>query len=48
MFDGKYVTGDVDEAYLANLEAVRNDNTMHQVNVIDDDVSLATNMQSKL
>ena len=48
VFDGKYVTGDVDEAYLANLEAVRNDNTMHQVNVIDDDVSLATNMQSKL
>ncbi len=48
VFDGNYVTGDVDDAYLANLEAVRNDQSMHNVNVIDDDVSLATNMQSKL
>ena len=48
VFDGNYVTGDVDDAYLANLEAARNDQSMHNVNVIDDDVSLATNMQSKL
>jgi amidophosphoribosyltransferase len=48
VFDGHYVTGDVDEAYLAGLEAARNDDTMHKVNIIDDDVSLATNMQSKL
>jgi amidophosphoribosyltransferase len=48
VFDGNYVTGDVDEAYLANLEAARNNQSMHSVNVIDDDVSVATNMQSKL
>jgi len=30
------------------LEALRNDDTMKKINVIDDDVSLATNMQSKL
>ena len=24
-FDGKYVTGDIDEAYLANIEAARGD-----------------------
>ena len=48
VFDGNYVTGDIDEAYLAGLEALRNDDTMKKINVIDDDVSLATNMQSKL
>ena len=48
VFDGNYVTGDVDDAYLAGLEALRNDDTMKTINVIDDDVSLATNMQSKL
>jgi amidophosphoribosyltransferase len=48
VFDGNYVTGDVDDAYLANLEAARNDQSMHNMNVIDDDVSVATNMQSKL
>jgi amidophosphoribosyltransferase len=48
VFDGNYVTGDVDDAYLANLEVARNNQSMHSVNVIDDDVSLATNMQSKL
>lgn len=48
VFDGNYVTGDIDDAYLAGLEALRNDDTMKKINVIDDDVSLATNMQSKL
>ena len=48
VFDGNYVTGDVDDVYLAGLEALRNDDTMKTINVIDDDVSLATNMQSKL
>ena len=48
VFDGKYVTGDVDDAYLANLEADRNDDTMNKGSVIDSDASLATNMQSKL
>jgi amidophosphoribosyltransferase len=48
VFDGKYVTGDVDDAYLANLEAERNDDTMNKGSVIDSDASLATNMQSKL
>ena len=48
VFDGNYVTGDIDDAYLAGLEALRNDDTMQKINVIDDDVSLATNMQSKL
>ena len=48
VFDGNYVTGDIDDAYLAGLEALRNDDTMKTINVIDDDVSLATNMQSKL
>jgi len=48
VFNGEYVTGDVDAAYLANLEAARNDDSMNKVNVIDDDVSSATNMQSKL
>ena len=48
VFDGNYVTGDVDDVYLAGLEALRNDDTMKIINVIDDDVSLATNMQSKL
>ena len=48
VFDGNYVTGDIDDAYLAGLEALRNDDTMKRINVIDDDVSLATNMQSKL
>ncbi len=48
VFDGNYVTGDIDEAYLAGLEALRNDDRMKKINVIDDDVSLATNMQSKL
>ena len=48
VFDGKYVTGDVDDAYLANLEAERNDGTMNKGSVIDSDASLATNMQSKL
>jgi len=44
VFDGKYVTGDVDDAYLANLEAERNDDTMNKGSVIDSDASLATNM----
>ena len=48
VFDGNYVTGDIDDVYLAGLEALRNDDTMKKINVIDDDVSLATNMQSKL
>ena len=48
VFDGNYVTGDIDDVYLAGLEALRNDDTMKTINVIDDDVSLATNMQSKL
>jgi amidophosphoribosyltransferase len=48
VFDGKYVTGDVDDAYLANLEAERNDDMMNNGSVIDVDASLATNMQSKL
>ena len=48
VFDGNYVTGDIDEAYLAGLEALRNDDKMKKINVIDDDISLATNMQSKL
>jgi len=48
VFDGNYITGDVDDVYLAGLEALRNDDTMKTINVIDDDVSLATNMQSKL
>lgn len=48
VFDGNYVTGDIDDVYLAGLEALRNDDTMKIINVIDDDVSLATNMQSKL
>ena len=48
VFDGNYVTGDIDDAHLAGLEALRNDDTMKKINVIDDDVSLATNMQSKL
>ena len=48
VFDGNYVTGDIDDAYLAGLKALRNDDTMKKINVIDDDVSLATNMQSKL
>ena len=48
VFDGNYVTGDIDDTYLAGLEALRNDDTMKKINVIDDDVSLATNMQSKL
>ena len=48
VFDGNYVTGDIDEAYLAGLEALRNDDRMKKINVIDDDVSLATNMQRKL
>ncbi|MBT4443619.1 MAG: amidophosphoribosyltransferase [Oceanospirillaceae bacterium] len=48
VFDGNYITGDVDAAYLDALEASRNDGNMNKVNVIDDDVSSATNMQSKL
>jgi amidophosphoribosyltransferase len=46
VFDGKYVTGDVDEAYLDNLESERNDQAQHKIDVIDDDASKATNMQS--
>jgi amidophosphoribosyltransferase len=26
-FDGKYITGDVDESYLYHINALRNDNT---------------------
>lgn len=48
VFDGKYVTGDVDEAYLDNLESERNDQAQHKIDVIDDDASKATNMQSNL
>ncbi|MCO4837991.1 MAG: amidophosphoribosyltransferase [Oceanospirillaceae bacterium] len=48
VFDGKYVTGDVDEAYLDNLESERNDQAQHKIDVIDDDASMATNMQSNL
>jgi amidophosphoribosyltransferase len=35
VFDGKYVTGDVDEAYLARLDAARND--LAQANDYTDD-----------
>ena len=48
VFDGKYVTGDVDQAYLNRLEQARNDD--EKIKTGDDlvDTATATNMQSKM
>jgi amidophosphoribosyltransferase len=35
VFDGKYVTGDIDDRYLADLEASRNDAAMQEQNAGD-------------
>ena len=48
VFDGKYVTGDIDDAYLARLEQARNDDEMNKKNADLVDTATATNMQSKM
>ena len=48
VFDGKYITGDIDDAYLARLEQARNDDEMNKKNADLVDTATATNMQSKM
>jgi amidophosphoribosyltransferase len=48
VFDGKYITGDIDAAYLARLEQARNDDEMNKKNADLVDTATATNMQSKM
>jgi amidophosphoribosyltransferase len=48
VFDGNYVTGDVDQAYLNRLEQARNDDEMKKSGGDLVDTATATNMQSKM
>ena len=43
VFDGKYVTGDVDEAYLNKIEQARNDASKNKVNVVSAIIDLYNN-----
>ena len=43
VFDGKYVTGDVDEAYLERLETERNDLKKAKVNIVSENIDLHNN-----
>ena len=43
VFDGKYVTGDVNEAYLNKIEQARNDSSKLKTNVVSAIIDLYNN-----
>ncbi|ABE58622.1 MULTISPECIES: amidophosphoribosyltransferase [Chromohalobacter] len=45
VFDGQYVTGDIDAAYLADLEAARNDLAKHRENTVHAVVDLHNDVE---
>jgi amidophosphoribosyltransferase len=48
VFDGKYITGDVDDLYLQRLQQARNDDEKSKHTGDQADTATATNMQSKM
>ncbi|MDP6968700.1 MAG: amidophosphoribosyltransferase [Gammaproteobacteria bacterium] len=48
VFDGNYITGDVDEIYLQRLQQARNDDEKSKNTGDQADTATATNMQSKM
>jgi amidophosphoribosyltransferase len=48
VFDGKYITGDVDDLYLKRLQQARNDEQKTKNTGDQADTATATNMQSKM